>query len=192
MGGHDSEIGPTTRLIALESAYFQPRVDPPDEQAARAEDRGVDPLRARRRHRLRLRSASPGPRRCSRGIGAGTPRRRRSSIATRRRGRPAQVLLRASRIARLLGQAVPADDVARILDGARLRRRDARQPVRTGLAGDRADVPRRRHARSGPDRGGRPPLRVRSSAGHVSRARRATGRRPTAADRAGPAHPAGR
>ena len=105
MGGHDSEIGPTTRLIALESAYFHPRVDPPHEQAARAQDRGVDPLRTRRRHRCPPLGIARAAALFAQ-LGAGTPRG--ALIDRYPAPRPlAQVRLRSSRIARLLGQAVP-------------------------------------------------------------------------------------
>ena len=51
MGGSDSEIHAGTTRMVLESAYFQPAVGAADEQAARTEDRSVDPVRARRRRR---------------------------------------------------------------------------------------------------------------------------------------------
>ena len=64
------------------------------------------------------------------------------------------------------------------------------QSGRTELAGHGADVPDRRGARGRPDRGGRTPLRIRSSAEHVSSARGASGST-TPANREGPVHPAG-
>ncbi len=86
MGGHDSEIGPHDAAHRPRERLLSSAVDPPHEQAARAEDGGVDPLRARRRHR------GPAARHRPRG---GPLRRRsaparrgaRSSIAIRRRGR---------------------------------------------------------------------------------------------------------
>ncbi len=115
MGGHDSEIGPATRLIALESAYFHPpsirrtskRLGLKTEASIRFErggDIAAPPLGIARAAALFAQ------------LGAGTPRG--ALIDRYPAPRPlAQVRLRASRIARLLGQAVPADDVARILTG---------------------------------------------------------------------------
>ncbi len=115
MGGHDSEIGPTTRLIALESAYFHPpsirrtskRLGLKTEASIRFErggDIAAPPLGIARAAALFAE------------IGAGTPRG--ALIDRYPSPRPlAQVRLRSARIARLLGQAVPGDDVARILAG---------------------------------------------------------------------------
>ena len=115
MGGHDSEIGPATRLIALESAYFHPpsirrtskRLGLKTEASIRFErggDVAAPPLGIARAAALFAQ------------IGAGTPRG--ALIDRYPAPRPlVQVRLRASRIARLLGQAVPAEDVARILTG---------------------------------------------------------------------------
>jgi phenylalanyl-tRNA synthetase beta chain len=113
MGGHDSEIGPATRLIALESAYFHPpsirstskRLGLKTEASIRFErggDIAAPPLGIARAAALFAQ------------IGAGTPRG--GLIDRYPAPRPlVQVRLRASRIVRLLGQAVPADEVARIL-----------------------------------------------------------------------------
>jgi phenylalanyl-tRNA synthetase beta chain len=113
MGGHDSEIGSSTRLIALESAYFHPpsirrtskRLGLKTEASIRFERGGdieVPPAGIARAAALFAQ------------IGAGTPRGamvdRYPSPRT-----PAQVHLRASRISRLLGREVPANDVVRIL-----------------------------------------------------------------------------
>ncbi len=115
MGGHDSEIGPATRLIALESAYFHPpsirrtskRLGLKTEASIRFErggDIAAPPLGIARAAALFAQ------------IGAGTPRG--ALIDRYPAPRPlAQVRLRASRIARLLGQAVPGEDVVRILTG---------------------------------------------------------------------------
>ncbi len=115
MGGHDSEIGPTTRLIALESAYFHPasirrtskRLGLKTEASIRFErggDIAAPPLGIARAAALFAQ------------LGAATPRG--ALIDRYPAPRPlSQVRLRSSRIARLLGQAVPADDVARILAG---------------------------------------------------------------------------
>jgi phenylalanyl-tRNA synthetase beta chain len=113
MGGHDSEIGPKTRLIALESAYFFPpsirrtskRLGLKTEASIRFE-RGGDvaaaPLAIARTAALFAQ------------IGAGRPL---GSLIDRypSERKPVRVPLRAARIARLLGQPVPADDVVRIL-----------------------------------------------------------------------------
>ena len=87
MGGRDSEIGPHDAAHRARERLLPSAVGPPHEQAARAEDGGVDPLRARRRHRCARRSASRARRRCF-----DADRRRhatagRSSIAIPRRGR---------------------------------------------------------------------------------------------------------
>ena len=115
MGGHDSEIGDATRLIALESAYFHPpsirrtskRLGLKTEASIRFErggDIAAPPLGIARAAALFAQ------------IGAGSPRG--ALIDRYPAPRPlAQVRLRSSRIARLLGQAVPGDDVVRILAG---------------------------------------------------------------------------
>jgi phenylalanyl-tRNA synthetase beta chain len=113
MGGHDSEIGSSTRLMALESAYFHPssvrrtskRLGLKTEASIRFErggDVGAAPLGIARAAALFAQ------------IGAGTPRGGlidRYPVARQR----ADIKLRASRISRLLGQDVPADAVGRIL-----------------------------------------------------------------------------
>ncbi len=113
MGGQDSEIGSTTRLIALESAYFHPpsirrtskRLGLKTEASIRFErggDIGAPPLGIARAAALFAQ------------IGAATPR---GSMIDRYPAPrvPATVALRASRITRVLGQAVPLGDVERIL-----------------------------------------------------------------------------
>jgi phenylalanyl-tRNA synthetase beta chain len=113
MGGHDSEIGPSTRTMALESAYFHPpsvrrtskRLGLKTEASMRFE-RGGD-----------INAAPAGIARAAallHQLGAGRPL---GSIIDRYPSprKPAQVHLRSSRIARLLGQAVPAADVERLL-----------------------------------------------------------------------------
>jgi phenylalanyl-tRNA synthetase beta chain len=113
MGGKDSEIGPATRFIALESAYFFPpsirrtskRLGLKTEAAIRFERGGdveVPPIGIARAAALFEK------------LGAG---RTRGPIIDRYPAPrpPVQVELRASRISRLLGQTVPAADVARIL-----------------------------------------------------------------------------
>ena len=114
MGGHDSEIGSGTRLIALESAYFYPpsirrtskRLGLKTEAAIRFE-RGGDieapPMGIARAAALFAT------------IGAGQPRGPMIDRYPAPRP-PAQVQLRSSRISRLLGHDVPAGDVVRILE----------------------------------------------------------------------------
>jgi phenylalanyl-tRNA synthetase beta chain len=114
MGGRDSEVSATTRLIALESAYFQPaavrrtskRLGLKTEASTRFE-RGADinapPTGVARAAVLLDR------------LGAGKPL---GPLVDRYPipGKPARVRLRAARIARVLGQEVPADQVPRFLE----------------------------------------------------------------------------
>jgi phenylalanyl-tRNA synthetase beta chain len=114
MGGHDSEVSVSTRLIALESAYFQPaavrrtskRLGLKTEASTRFE-RGADinapPMGVARAAVLLDR------------LGAGKPL---GPLVDRYPipGKPARIRLRAARIARVLGQEVPADQVPRILE----------------------------------------------------------------------------
>ena len=113
MGGADSEISSTTKTIALESAYFEAtsvrrtskRLGLKTEASARFE-RGSD--------------VDLPPRGIARAaelfaqIGAGLPLAPLIDRYPAPRERR-QILLRSSRIARLLGQVVPADDVSRYL-----------------------------------------------------------------------------
>jgi phenylalanyl-tRNA synthetase beta chain len=113
MGGLDSEIGPSTRLIALESAYFHPRsvrrtskrLGLKTEASIRFE-RGGDvngpPIGIARAAALFAQ------------IGAATPVGTCIDRYPAPR-RPVEIHLREARIARLLGQEVPAPDVERIL-----------------------------------------------------------------------------
>jgi len=114
MGGGDSEVGSATRLIALESAYFLPpsirrtskRLGLRTEASTRFErggDIGAPPLGIARAAALLHR------------IGAGHAR----GAIIDRYPHPrvaATIELRASRIARILGQTIPASDVAPILE----------------------------------------------------------------------------
>ena len=113
MGGHDSEIGVRTTRIALESAYFQPasvrrtskRLGLKTEASSRFE-RGGD-----------VNAPPAGIARAAalfEKIGAGSLL---GGIIDRYPAprQPRQLRLRASRIARVLGQEVPAADVPRIL-----------------------------------------------------------------------------
>jgi phenylalanyl-tRNA synthetase beta chain len=113
MGGRDSEIGDATRLIALESAYFHPpsirrtskRLGLKTEAAIRFErggDIAAPPLGLARAAAL------------FQAIGAGHAAGPLIDRYPAPRA-PGRVRLRASRITRLLGQAVPPADVARIL-----------------------------------------------------------------------------
>ena len=126
MGGADSEISSTTTWIALESAYFEPtsvrrtskKLGLKTEASIRFE-RGGDiemPLNGiARAAELFVR------------IGAGVPMALPIDRYPRPR-QPREVVLRSSRIARLLGQAVPPDDVPRYLEPLGFR-------VRAGRAG---------------------------------------------------------
>jgi phenylalanyl-tRNA synthetase beta chain len=113
MGGHDSEIGSSTRLMALESAYFHPpsvrrtskRLGLKTEASIRFE-RGAD-----------VNAASAGIALAAAlmaRIGAGVPHGQLIDRYPVQR-KPVAIRLRESRIARLLGQEVPADAVERIL-----------------------------------------------------------------------------
>lgn len=113
MGGSNSEISPSTRTIALESAYFEPgsvrrtskRLGLKTEASARFErggDIGAPFWGIARAAELFVQ------------IGAGFP----SGHLIDRYPAPRQareIRLRSSRIARLLGQAVPPEDVPRYL-----------------------------------------------------------------------------
>jgi len=114
MGGRESEIGPGTRLMALESAYFHPpsvrrtskKLGLKTEASIRFE-RGGD-----------INAPPQGIARAAalfHQIGAARPL---GSLIDRYPAPTAvvQVPLRAERIARVLGQAVPASDVPRILE----------------------------------------------------------------------------
>ncbi|MEP6919258.1 MAG: phenylalanine--tRNA ligase subunit beta, partial [Acidobacteriota bacterium] len=114
IGGHDSEITPSTTRIALESAYFHPasvrltsrRLGLKTEASSRFErggDVNAPPAGIARAAALFQR------------IGAGRP----VGEVIDRYPAPRAVVrlpLRASRIARLLGQEVPAGEVARFLE----------------------------------------------------------------------------
>ncbi|HET7220088.1 MAG TPA: phenylalanine--tRNA ligase subunit beta [Vicinamibacterales bacterium] len=113
MGGQESEIGSTTRLMALESAYFHPpsirrtskRLGLKTEASIRFE-RGGD-----------IDAAPAGIARfaaLAADIGAATPRGSLIDRYPAPRQRPV-LRVRASRISRLLGQEVPASDVTKIL-----------------------------------------------------------------------------
>ena len=114
MGGRESEIGPRTKHIALESAYFQPasvrrtskRLGLKTEASIRFErggDVAVPPVGIARVAALFQK------------IGAGRPA---GALVDRYPSpRPAVgVTLRAERIKRLLGQHVPASEIPRILE----------------------------------------------------------------------------
>jgi phenylalanyl-tRNA synthetase beta chain len=125
MGAANSEISSTTTWIALESAYFEPtavrrtsrRLGLKTEASIRFE-RGGDietpPLGIARAAELLVR------------IGAGVPA---ASMIDRypRPRQPREVVLRSSRIARLLGQPVPPDDVPRYLEALGFRVRAGKE-----------------------------------------------------------------
>ncbi len=113
MGGADSEISAATKTIALESAYFEPtsvrrtskKLGLKTEASARFErgsDTELPPRGIARASELFEK------------IGAGTPVSALIDRYPAPRGRR-QIRLRSARIARLLGQDVPADDVPRFL-----------------------------------------------------------------------------
>jgi phenylalanyl-tRNA synthetase beta chain len=114
MGGHDSETGSTTRLIALESAYFHPpsvrrtskRLGLRTEASIRFE-RGADvnapPVGIARAAALLHQ------------LGAATPRGTLIDHYPAPRT-PARIRLRASRIARVLGQEIPSAQIPPILE----------------------------------------------------------------------------
>ena len=114
MGGADSEINPTTKLIALESAYFQgaavrrtgKALGLKTEASARFE-RGAD-----------INAAPTAIARAAvlmQKLGAGTPR---GSLIDQYpvHATPRTITLRSSRIAHVLGLEVPAHDVRRYLE----------------------------------------------------------------------------
>ena len=114
MGGQDSEISAATTIIALESAYFQPasvrrtskRLGLKTEASARFErggDINAPPAGIARAAALFQR------------LGAGTPSGPLIDRYPEPR-QPLQLRLRASRIARVLGQSIPPDDVPRFLE----------------------------------------------------------------------------
>ena len=130
-----------------------------DQPAARPQDRGVLPLRARHRHQRAGRGARARVRSCSSGS-APAVARARSSTSTRLRAGRVEIPLRRDRIARLLGVAVDDAEVTRILAGLGFdsgRRRGR-------LARPRSDDARGPSARGRPHRGGRAPPRVRPRA----------------------------
>jgi phenylalanyl-tRNA synthetase beta chain len=130
MGGQDSEIGPATTRIALESAYFHPasvrrtsrRLGLKTEASSRFE-RGAD-----------VNAPPAGIARAAallQQIGAGRPLGalidRYPSPRT-----PVQIRLRASRIARLLGRAVAPADVPRVLTPLGFLVAEGRDPAEPG------------------------------------------------------------
>lgn len=129
MGGAASDVGPSTRTIAFESAYFKPasvrrtskRLGLKTEASSRFE-RGADinaPLLALRRAVALMQQ-----------IGAGTLRGPAIDVYPVPRG-PLTLHLRRERLARVLGLTVPEADVVRILQALGL------EPT---LAGDGWDV----------------------------------------------------
>jgi phenylalanyl-tRNA synthetase beta chain len=114
MGGANSEISATTTTIALESAYFEPtsvrstskRLGLKTEASTRFERGGdieLPPFAVARAAQLFVE------------IGAGIPSGHLIDRYPVRR-QPRTIALRSSRIARLLGQAVPGADIPRFLE----------------------------------------------------------------------------
>jgi phenylalanyl-tRNA synthetase beta chain len=130
MGGEDSEIGPKTTRVALESAYFQPasvrrtskRLGLKTEASSRFE-RGADinapPVGIARAAALLEQ------------IGAGRPLGPLIDRYPTPRI-PKQIRLRASRIARVLGRGVDPGDVPRILTPLGFLVADGRDPAEPG------------------------------------------------------------
>ena len=122
MGGGDSEVTDATTTIAVESAHFAPAPGAADGAAPRPVDRGLAPLRARRRLRRGGDGARPRPR-------AGRADRRRHGAPgwidaqPRPPRRAAALTLRRARIARVLGYAVARRDGRAHPRRARLRPR---------------------------------------------------------------------
>ena len=177
MGGGLSEVSASTKTIVLESACFQPKsvrltsktLGLKTEASARFE-RGTDisaPVTGIARALELLEQ-----------IGAGKPRGATIDEYPAPAA-PKTLTLRQSRIARVLGQAVPNQDVERICAAstsdsgvsASARRNDA------GLGRDRAHVSRRRLARGRSHRRSGPALRLRPPAHHVPGARGAAAAR---------------
>ena len=155
----------------------------PDRQAARAAQRGVASVRARRRRR---RGAARQP--AGRG-NAGAPRRRRArrargSIATRSSSIRAGSTLSMAGLTRLAGLR----DSAR--DWPPKSWRPSASPARPTAADTdrrhRSDLSPRRDDRGGSRRGGHAPGRLRSRAGAVAARKRRAGPQPGGAGRSGP------
>jgi phenylalanyl-tRNA synthetase beta chain len=137
MGGHDSEIGPATTRMVLESAYFQPA--------------------SVRRTSKRLNLKTEASTRFERGAdidaplaGLGLAARLIERIGAGKAGftvdvyptpvEPVRLALRASRIARVLGITVPAEDVERILTGLQFQIARAGDTWRVVVPSFRPDV----------------------------------------------------
>jgi phenylalanyl-tRNA synthetase beta chain len=130
MGGEDSEIGPKTTRIALESAYFQPasvrrtskRLGLKTEASSRFE-RGAD-----------INAPPAGIARAAallHQIGAGRPLGALIDRYPTPRA-PLQIRLRASRIARLLGRVVNPADIPRLLTPLGFLVAEGRDPAEPG------------------------------------------------------------
>ena len=150
---------------------FPAGVGAPHEQAAGPEDRGVDPVRARRRRRSAARRHRPrGGAVRSRSAPARRSARSIDRYPAPAAGRAVHAARRADR-ARARPCDVPADDVPRYPRAARVRGCDAADGAEPGWTVTVPTLPRRRDARSGSHRGSRPALRLRPPAVRPSRAR---------------------
>ncbi len=89
MGGADSEVSATTSTVVLEAATFDPRVGAADLEAAGAAQRGVAPVRARRRRRQRAGRQPARGRACWPGWAAARSRARGSIAIPANRTRAA-------------------------------------------------------------------------------------------------------
>ena len=171
VGGRDGRrpvggVGPARRDRARER-LLPAGVGPPHQQAPGPEDRGLVPVRARRRHRRAGRGARRAPAQLLEQIGAGTVRRDWSSTSTRRPRLPLRSRSGATRIAPAARPARAGDaDVERILSAPGLR---PRALGRGRLAGRRCPAGASTSRREVDlDRGGRAPPRLRPAAGHAS------------------------
>ena len=188
MGGAETEVGATTRDVLIEAAHFEPVTDRPLGPPAQAAQRGLAPLRARRR---------PGAR------GRGGPARRRPARRARRGSRPtptsptsaprptpAPVTMHVDFPSKIVGIVYLESEVVSVLRGHRLLGHPRRAPAH----GDPADLAPRPHHGRGPRRGGRPHRRLRAHPlGHPDPAgRRRAHPRPAGAARSSPTCSPGR
>ena len=155
MGGAETEVGATTRDVLIEAAHFEPVTDRALGPAAQAAQRGLAPLRARRR---------PGARGGRGPAGRRPPRRaRRRSRRPRRHRRRHPGRPGTGDDARRLPVAGSSASSTSRARSSRSCRRSAARVTRDGRPahGDPADLAARPHHRRGPRRGGRPHPRVR-------------------------------
>ena len=181
----------TTTTVLLESAYFNPGVDPPDVARARAAHRRRVSLRARRRHRGRSARRWTAPR-SSWPISAAARSPRGSSTCTRRRARARASRSGRSRVERVIGACPPARRSC-----AFSRRWASPWTTRARAPGRGAELPARHRPGGRPRRGDHPRLGLRQDPLDAGERRpaaardapgrsHARGRRDGRADRGGP------